>query len=85
MSRRRRKALIEAVRAQVQALFAGGAAVRIGAADSFPDPGDAAAWEQAVRDAFPGYAVKYDPLTCSIAGHVGLNAFGMGVSPTAVP
>ena len=79
------RALIEAVRAQAETLSAGGAAVRIGAADSFLNPADAAAWEQMVREAFPGCAVKYDPLTFSIAGHVGLNAFGMGVSRTAVP
>lgn len=37
-------------------------------------------WETYVKEAFPGHTVKYDPLTFSIACHVGPDAFGMGIS-----
>lgn len=54
--------------------------MRIGVADSFADPEASAAWRTLVSAAFPEQVVEYDPLTFSIAGHVGPDAFGMGIS-----
>lgn len=34
----------------------------------------------ALKAAFPGYQVYYNPLSCSIACHVGIGAIGMGIS-----
>ncbi len=72
--------LIQAVQTHLEQLSAGGGRVQIGVADSFIDPQNSAAWKRSACEAFPGYDVKYDPLTCSIAGHVGPDAFGMGIS-----
>lgn len=72
--------LVEVMQEWARELSAEGGAVQIGAAGSFADSSKAAAWEEMVRDAFPGYSVKYDPLTFSIASHVGPDAFGMGIS-----
>lgn len=54
--------------------------LQIGAAGSFVTPGEHREWAQMVRDAFPGQEVLYDPLTISVACHVGPGAFGMGIS-----
>lgn len=72
--------LIEAMQEWAKESSAEGYAVQIGAASSFADLEKAADWEKAVQDAFPGASVKYDPLTFSIASHVGPDAFGMGIS-----
>ncbi|MBQ8954977.1 MAG: DegV family protein [Clostridia bacterium] len=54
--------------------------IRIGAAGTFEDPADALAWTERLRTAFPECAVYYQPLSCSIACHVGVNAVGLGIS-----
>ena len=58
--------------------------LRIGAAGSFLNSEDAACWETMVKEAFPEDEVHYDPLTFSVACHVGPDAFGMGISGTAI-
>ena len=32
-----------------------------------------------VQEAFPEFHVTYDPLSCSIACHVGVDAIGIGI------
>ena len=74
------KRLIEAMQCYAQRLTSKGSEIRIGVAGSFADPAKNAEWEASVKEAFSGHAVKYDPLTFSIACHVGPDAFGMGIS-----
>lgn len=72
--------LIQAMQTQAQRLSDDGGAIQIGMAGSFSEPEKAAEWEMMVKEAFSGYTVQYDPLTFSIACHVGPDAFGMGIS-----
>lgn len=37
-------------------------------------------WCNSVREAFPGHEVYYNPLSCSIACHVGIGAIGLGIA-----
>ena len=74
------KRLIEAMQDYAEKLTSNGSAIRIGAAGSFADPEKNAEWEASVKEAFPDHMVKYDPLSFSIACHVGPDAFGMGIS-----
>ena len=53
--------------------------IRLGAAGTFECPEDAEEWLCRLREAFPGYTVYYQPLSCSIACHVGIDAAGVGV------
>lgn len=55
----------------------------IGAAGTLETPEEIAHWTELVRSAFPKSQTYYDPLSCSIACHVGIGAAGMGVSVTA--
>ena len=54
--------------------------IRIGAAGTFENPDDAQRWAQQLAEAFPQYQVYYQPLSCSIACHVGIDAAGLGIS-----
>ena len=54
--------------------------IRIGAAGTFESPDDAQRWTQQLAEAFPQCQVYYQPLSCSIACHVGINAAGLGIS-----
>ena len=72
--------LIQAMQDQVQRLSEDGSALQIGVAGSFSDPVKTSEWETMAKEAFPEYKVQYDPLTFSIACHVGPDAFGMGIS-----
>lgn len=54
--------------------------IRIGAAGTFENPDDAQRWTQQLAEAFPQYQVYYQPLSCSIACHVGIDAAGLGIS-----
>lgn len=74
------KRLLNVVQAQIGLLSKEGSAIKIGAAGSFADPEKAEEWKQMVKETFPDQTVKYDPLTFSIASHVGPDAFGMGIS-----
>ena len=74
------KRLIQAMQGYADRLLSDGSEIRIGVAGSFADPAKNKDWETYVKEAFPGHTVKYDPLTFSIACHVGPGAFGMGIS-----
>lgn len=74
------KQLIQAMLSYVEKLSSHGSEIQIGVAGSFFDPAKNAEWVAFVKEAFPGHMVKYDPLTFSIACHVGPDAFGMGIS-----
>jgi len=54
--------------------------IRIGAAGTFENPEDAAHWRDQLAAAFPECQVYYQPLSCSIACHVGIDAVGLGIS-----
>ena len=54
--------------------------IRIGAAGTFESPDDAQRWTRQLAEAFPQCQVYYQPLSCSIACHVGINAAGLGIS-----
>ena len=54
--------------------------IRIGAAGTFENPDDAQRWTRQLADAFPQCHVYYQPLSCSIACHVGIDAVGLGIS-----
>lgn len=72
--------LIAAMREYADKLCHDGTQLQIGAAGSFQKTEDAIRWETMVREAFPEDTVHYDPLTFSIACHVGPDAFGIGIS-----
>lgn len=77
------KKLIQAMSDYAERLSADGSEIWIGVAGSFAAPEKNAEWEASVKEAFPNQMVKYDPLTFSIACHVGPGAFGMGISRKA--
>lgn len=74
------KRLIQAMQSYAERLTSDGGEIRIGVAGSFADPAKNEDWETYVKESFPNHTVKYDPLTFSIACHVGPDAFGMGIS-----
>ncbi len=51
----------------------------IGAAGTFQHQKDADQWLATVQEAFPGCHTWYDPLSCSIACHVSVDAIGIGI------
>lgn len=51
----------------------------VGIAGTLESQSDIDSGFEIVRNAFPQYGVYYSPLSCSIACHVGINAFGIGV------
>ncbi|MCR4739657.1 MAG: DegV family protein [Lachnospiraceae bacterium] len=53
--------------------------IMIGVAGSFKENEDAIRWFETVKEAFPGYEVFYDPLSCSITTHTGPDAMGVGI------
>ena len=54
----------------------------IGTAGTLENEDDARQWLESVEAAFPGIKVHYEPLSCSIACHVGMNALGIAISET---
>lgn len=74
------KRLIGAIQEKARELSKDGDPIQIGVAGSFFSEAKTAAWKAMVKEAFPGVEVRYDPLTFSVACHVGADAFGMGVS-----
>ena len=54
--------------------------INIGVAGTFRDPVNTEEWFNKVKEAFPEYRVFYNPLSCSIACHVGIDAAGIGLS-----
>ncbi|MCR5734872.1 MAG: DegV family protein [Lachnospiraceae bacterium] len=53
--------------------------ILIGVAGSFKESENAKKWLEVVKEAFPGYEVFYDPLSCSIITHTGPDAMGIGM------
>jgi len=54
--------------------------ITIGAAGTFADPADAERWLKIVQNRFPLCNTYYNPLSCSIACHVSVDAIGVGIS-----
>lgn len=52
----------------------------IGTTSTLESPEEEEFWRKSVQEAFPDIDVFYDPLSCSIACHVGIGAMGLGVS-----
>lgn len=59
--------------------------IRLGAAGTFERQEDADEWLERVRETFPGIRAYYQPLSCSIACHVGIDSVGLGISCLADP
>lgn len=78
------KKMIEAVHKDIETRFTDvpPSQLVVATAGTFENPADAESWRQAVQNAFPDYDVRYSPLSCSIACHVGINAAGIGVVRT---
>ena len=51
-------------------------------AGTFARPEDAREWNERVQKAFPDYTVTYHDLSCSIACHVGCNAYAIAMAIT---
>ncbi len=75
-------AMIEAIDKDIKNRFAGVPTerLRIGTAGTLDSKADIDEWLNEVKAAFPKCSVYYDPLSCSIACHVGMGALGLGVS-----
>lgn len=78
------KKMIEAVQKDIETRFADvpPSQLVVATAGTFENPADAESWRQTVQNAFPEYDVRYSPLSCSIACHLGINAAGTGVVRT---
>ena len=76
--------MIEAIGKDIKNRFADVPRERlhIGAAGTLDSQADIDEWLTAVKTAFPGCVVYYNPLSCSIACHVGIGAIGIGISKT---
>ena len=74
--------IIEAARNELSARFRNVPKdnLRIATAGSFEDKSEAKLWRQQVQDAFAGFHVIYDMLSCSVACHTGIGAVGLGIS-----
>ena len=77
--------ILEAVRADLDGRFKGIPAdrIHIATAGSFASPENAVAWQKQVQEAFPDKEVRYDPLSCSVCCHTGMDAAGLGLSVIA--
>lgn len=73
--------MIEAARKDLETRFAGvpREKIHVATAGTFEKPEDAEKWRQQVAEAFPDYEVYYNPLSCSIATHVGVGTQGIGI------
>lgn len=80
-----RARILDAVRADLDGRFKGIPAdrIHIATAGSFASPENAAAWQKQVQEAFPDKEVRYDPLSCSVCCHTGMDAAGLGLSVIA--
>lgn len=75
-----RKRLLEEMKKKADEFYKGGACLRAGAAGSFISKAEHQEWTDMAGEIFAGEKINYDPLTVSIACHVGHGAFGMGIS-----
>lgn len=74
-----KKRLMEALEQTAESFTRKGISFQPAAAGTFLSEEEAADWQHACQELFPGQNPHYDPLTCSIGCHVGLGAFGMAV------
>lgn len=72
--------LVEAMQEYAGQFYTKGVPFRVSVAGSFEQEEETLKWIKMAQDAFPEHNVTYDPLTFNICCHVGLNAFGMGIS-----
>ena len=75
-----KKRLLEEMEKSIDEFRAKGWTVSVAAADSYADPSSSGEWLAMVLEALGQRDVGHSPLTCSIGGHVGPNAFGMAVT-----
>lgn len=75
-----KKRLLEEMKKKADEFYKGGACLRVGAAGSFISKAEHQEWMDMAGEIFAGEKINYDPLTVSIACHVGHGAFGMGIS-----
>jgi len=75
------KRMIEALQQDLDTRFANvpKEKIHLATAGTFEDREEAEKWRLQVEEAFPGYSVYYDPLSCSIACHVGAGTQGIGL------
>lgn len=76
------KKMIEAIQADIRQRFSEipPERLRVATAGTLESEEDAQRWQEQVQAAFPGQDVRYYPLSCSIACHVGTNAIGIAVT-----
>ena len=74
--------MIDAIADDIKKRFKGvpHSELSIGTTSTLESPEEEELWRKSVADAFPDIDVFYDPLSCSIACHVGIGAMGLGVS-----
>lgn len=75
-----KKRLLEEMKKKADEFHKGGADLRVGIAGSFARKEEHLEWMEMASEVFAGEEINYDPLTVSIACHVGHGAFGMGIS-----
>ncbi len=75
------KKMIEALKQDLETRFKDypKESIALWTAGTFADQAEADAWLTKVKEAFPGYPVVYNPLSCNIACHVGVDAKGIGI------
>lgn len=76
------KKMIEAIQNDIASRFSqvDPEKLQIHTAGTLQQEGEIQNWVQVVQDAFPDKEVRYTPLPCSIATHVGPGSFGIAVS-----
>lgn len=75
-----KRRLLEEMKNKADEFHKNGAALRVGVAGSFVKKEEHQEWMEMACEVFAGEEINYDPLTVSIACHVGHGAFGMGIS-----
>lgn len=75
-----KKRLLEEMKKKADEFHKGGISLRVGVAGSFVNKEEHQEWMEMAGEIFAGEDIHYDPLTVSIACHVGHGAFGMGIS-----
>lgn len=75
-----KKELITAIQESIEIFCSRGWNISVGVADSFPEVVNGSDWLAKATRTLGRSDIEYVPLSCSIASHVGPNAFGMAVS-----
>lgn len=76
--------MIEAAKKDLETRFANVPKERLhlATAGTLETAAEAKAWRMQVQEAFPEFEVYYEPLSCSIASHVGVGTQGIGIIVT---